>query len=295
MPLDLGVAGQRQVVGVDVGRQPEADDRRVRAAVAERVGRALGDHAALRDHDDAIGELLRLVHVVGGEEDRLAELAEPLDQLPRLAARRGVEAGGRLVEEDQLGVAADPERDVEPAALAAGQRVGAGVRAVAEADEVEDLVRRARVRVGRAVELDRLAGGDLRLQALLLQNDADPLAEGPLAAPGVEPEDVQIARVGAPVALQDLHERRLPGAVRTEDREHLAAADRQVDAVERLDVAVGLAQRADGDGRRGRAGRRRRSGHFEGVREHAFRIVRAPRFVIGGRVELARQPPGGDG
>ena len=58
-----------------------------------------------------------LVHVVGGEEDRLARAAlQPLDHVPGVAAGCGVEAGGGLVEEDQLGVADDPDRDVDAAA-----------------------------------------------------------------------------------------------------------------------------------------------------------------------------------
>ena len=80
--------------------------------------------------------------------------------------------------------------------------------------------------------------------ALLLQDDADPLAEGALAPTGIEPEDAQLAGVGAAVAFEDLDERGLAGAVRAEHREHLAAADGEVEAVERLHAAVGLAHAA---------------------------------------------------
>ena len=65
---------------------------------------------------------LRLVHVVGGEEDGLAEVAEPGDHLPGLAAGGGIEAGRRLVEEEQLGVADQRDADVEAALLAARER-----------------------------------------------------------------------------------------------------------------------------------------------------------------------------
>ena len=58
---------------------------------------------------------------MGGEEDRLAEVAQAGDHLPGLAPRRGVEAGGRLVEEEQLGVADQGHADVEAALLAAGE------------------------------------------------------------------------------------------------------------------------------------------------------------------------------
>ena len=58
----------------------------------------------------------------------------------------------------------------------------------------------------------------------------------------VEPEHPDLARAAVPVALEDLGGRRLAGAVRPEEREHLTPVDVQVDAGHRLDVAVGLAE-----------------------------------------------------
>ena len=128
-------------------RQPEADLGARLAVAAEVLGRARRDDPPGRDDRDAVGEHLRLVHVVGGEEDRLAELAQAGDHLPGLAARRGVEAGGRLVEEEQLGVADQRQRHVEAALLAARERRGPGVRLLGEADQARSSRRR---RAGRA-------------------------------------------------------------------------------------------------------------------------------------------------
>ena len=50
------------------------------------------------------------------------------------------------------------------------------------------------------------------------------------------------------VALEDLDGRRLAGAVRAEQAEHLTCLDREVDPAQRLVVAVALAQTADRDG-----------------------------------------------
>ena len=55
---------------------------------------------------------------MGGEEDRLAEVAQASDHVPGLAPGGGVETGGRLVEEEQLGVADQRHADVEAALLA---------------------------------------------------------------------------------------------------------------------------------------------------------------------------------
>ena len=70
-----------------------------------------------RQHADAVGEMFRLVEVVGRQQHRRAEPAEVFDQLPRLAARSGIESGRRLVEEQHLRSSDDAEREVEPTLL----------------------------------------------------------------------------------------------------------------------------------------------------------------------------------
>ncbi len=104
-------------------------------------GRSLCDQHAVGEHTDPVGELLGLVEIVRGEQHRGAQAAELGDQLPRLAAGGGVEAGGRLVEEQHVGVADDAEREVEPALLPTRQRVDAGVGLVVEPDQTDDLGR----------------------------------------------------------------------------------------------------------------------------------------------------------
>ena len=95
---------------------------------AELGGRALGEDAAVLDDRDAVAERLRLVEVVRRQQDRLAELLQAADRLPGGAPRGRVEAGRRLVEEDQLRVADERQREVQAPQLAAGQRARAGVR-----------------------------------------------------------------------------------------------------------------------------------------------------------------------
>jgi len=122
-----------------------------------------------------------------------------------------------------------------------------------------------------------------------LQHDADPLAERALAPRRVVAEDAHLARVGGAMPLEDLDERGLAGTVGPEDGEHLAAADVEVDRIERGHRAgVGLAQAADADGRIGRRPGGRRApgdGHVEVVRDHArqHRRVRPRRHRRAGR------------
>src|SRR6266536_737578 len=96
-------------------------------AAAERVRAALRhDRAAGQDHHP-VGQVLGLVHVVRGQQDALAEGAQVVDQLPGVAPGRGVEPGGGLVQEDQIRVADDPERQVEPALLPTRERLDSRV------------------------------------------------------------------------------------------------------------------------------------------------------------------------
>src|SRR4030095_7308046 len=120
-------------------------------------------------------------------------------------------------------VARDAEREVEPAALAARQRGDPRAGLLAEPDELDDLGGGTRGRVGGAVQLDRLADGERLLDAVLLQDDADPRTERALAPRRIVAQDRDLAGVGAAVALEDLDERRLARAVRTEHGDHLAA------------------------------------------------------------------------
>ena len=108
------------------------------------VGRALGDDAAVVDDADPVRELVGLLEVLRGEEDRHAELVvEPAHLVPHAGPADGIEAGGRLVEEQDLGVVHERGREVEPALHAA--RVGAdrAVERVAEVDQLAELARPA--------------------------------------------------------------------------------------------------------------------------------------------------------
>ena len=71
---------------------------------------------------------------MGGVEDALAELLEVRDHAPELASGRGVEAGRRLVEEEQLRIADQRDAHVEPAQLTAGEaaRPRSGLRGKAD-------------------------------------------------------------------------------------------------------------------------------------------------------------------
>ena len=70
---------------------------------------------AADDDADPVGEVLRLVHVVRGKKHRLSQVAQAVDQLPRLAASGWVEAGGRLIEDQHFRVTMPTWPEARPA------------------------------------------------------------------------------------------------------------------------------------------------------------------------------------
>ena len=80
------------------------------------------DQLALADDADAVGHLLGLVDVVRGEDDGDARVAQAPHQRPHVAAQLDVDAGGRLVEEEDLGLVRERLGDEDAALHPARQR-----------------------------------------------------------------------------------------------------------------------------------------------------------------------------
>jgi hypothetical protein len=83
--------------------EPELGDL-ARGVLPDQVERRpLGDDHALVHHDQAVAELLCLIHVVGRDHQRHAGLLEPEQPVPQHVPGLRVEAGRRLVEEEHVG------------------------------------------------------------------------------------------------------------------------------------------------------------------------------------------------
>ena len=237
-----------------------ADDRRAPSSVQWTTAGAVSrPPSALRDGDldqpaagddpHPVGQRLRLVEVVRREQHRGAQVvAQRPDQRPELPPRLRVEAGRRLVEEQQRGVADDAERHVEAAPLPTGQRPSARAGLLGQPDQFEHLVHVARIGVVRRLRLHLLAHGQLAVAAARLQHDAQLPLPVPAGRRRVLAQHPHLAGVAVPVALADLHRRRLAGAVRSEQREDLPAPEVEVQPVDGGEVAVALHQPPDGDG-----------------------------------------------
>jgi hypothetical protein len=153
----------------------------------------------------------------------------------------------RIVEEDELRVADEREAEVEPTLLAARERPGPRVPPLGEPDDRHHLLRLPRPRVVAREHLQALEYGQVRVERRRLQHHADPLPPGRPCGLRVDAEHLDAAGVATAVALEDLDRRRLAGAVRPEQAEHLARIDGEVDAPKGLPLPVALAQAANDD------------------------------------------------
>ena len=199
------------------------------------------------------------------QQDGCAGVAQARDDRSGRGACLGVHAGGRLVEDHHLGTADEREREPEPLSLAAGQPPVARPGHGAETDQVQQLVGVARVRVETPVLRERLARLGAGIDPAALEHQPDPGSERRTALGRVDPENAGRAAVAASIALDDLDGGRLAGAVRSEQRDELARADRQRDAVEDRARAVALDQPVHDD--RGVA-----AGHERDLPELAFEV-----------------------
>ena len=160
-----------------------------RGVAADQLGgRALGHDRALVDDHEPIAELLGLVHVVGGEEQRGALLLEAEQPVPEDVAGLRVEAGGRLVEEQDARIVDQRPGDREAALHAAGERVDLRLALLLELREREELVGALRDDPAgqaevAAVDEEVLAHAQLGVEVVGLRHDAELRPDlGPVAS-----------------------------------------------------------------------------------------------------------------
>src|SRR5258707_1519814 len=77
-------------------------------------------------NSDAVAQDLSLVHVMSGQDDCLALLTQPQDDIPERATALGVERGRWLVQDEYLGIV--DQRDCQRQALALTARENLRVR-----------------------------------------------------------------------------------------------------------------------------------------------------------------------
>mmetsp|Transcript_12369 Transcript_12369/g.43313 ORF Transcript_12369/g.43313 Transcript_12369/m.43313 type:complete len:351 (-) Transcript_12369:3-1055(-) len=236
-----GVGARQRRVVADVDLETAA----VLAFQVQCCAEAL--EAAQRHDRDALAQRLRLVHRVS-RQHHAAPHARALDEAPHRPARLGVEPGRRLVEEEHARVADERHAEREPPLHAAAQRRGVGVGPPAvEADGVQRTLQHLRLALRRqpldaGVEGEVLAHRHARVEHVELRAHADDLVHVGHARGDVEARDACAAarRREQPSEYRD--RRRLAGAVRAQQAQHLVVPHAQAEVVEGRLVPVRLPQ-----------------------------------------------------
>lgn len=211
----------------------------------ELVGGAACDDASVVDHADVVGEVVRLLQILRGQQQGRTAGDQLLDDLPELLAVARVEPGRRLVHEHDRRRHDERRRQVEAAAHASGVRLGGAVRRVGQIEPVEQLARPGLRRASaHLVELadhaQVLAAGQIFVHGGELAGEPDraPHLVGMLQ--DVDPRHEGAAAVRPEQRRQDPDGSRLAGSVGAEESEHGAFRHVEVDTAECGDVTEGL-------------------------------------------------------
>ena len=193
---------------------------------------------------------LRLVHVVRADEHRDAARGEAVQLVPEVAPGLRIDAGGRLVEQQQLRLVQQAGGEREALLPAAGELAGELLRAIGETELREgrfdagpDIVHRVHPRDEAQVLADR----QVLPQREALRHVADVALDRLGLAQDVEAETGALAAVGREQPAQHPDRRGLAAAVRPEEAEDLAAAHRQREILDDVMAAEALVQAAHVD------------------------------------------------
>lgn len=213
-------------------------------------GLELGGRARVRDpalvhQGDVVGELVRLLQVLGGQQHRRAVGGQLPDGVPDPVAAGGVEAGRGLVQEQHLGAADETGGEVEAAPHPAGVRGRRPVGRLGQPEAVQELAgplgRPAHpVQPGEQPEV--LAAGEVTVDRGVLAGDADAAADGGRIAEQVVPGDPGRAGVRAQQRGQQPYGRRLARAIGAEEAADSALRDGQIESAQGVDLAEPLLQ-----------------------------------------------------
>jgi len=228
------------------------------AGALHQLGRRSGRQhlAGVHRHDPV--PPLRLVHVGRGDDHAHGRviLADVVDERPELAPGQRIDAGGRLVEDQEVGLV--DQRSAQPDLLlhAARELAGGTLSEWSESSGVQQLLDLGRA-LGRRQpkqprhEVDVVANAELEVQVLAqaLGHVRDARVHGAAVSrvPDVPLEDGHLALLHLLGSGDQGHQGRLADAVGSHDPDHDAARDVERDVVERdhLAVAVGHALNAN--------------------------------------------------
>jgi hypothetical protein len=226
--------------------------RLVTQARLQLLGRALGDDPAIVDDGYVVTEGVRLVHVVGGQDDGDAGVPEGHDLVPDQPAGLGVQAGGGLVQDEHLGRVHHGLGDDQAPLHAARQLVDLRIplrRQLGEGQHLVDLgidlPRRDAVELGVVAEV--LPHVDIPVQDLVLGHHADVALDIAGVLDDVVAQHRGSTGGGKRQPTQHSDDGRLARPVGSQQSEYLAPGDVQVHPVHRDQLVEPLGEPLETD------------------------------------------------
>src|SRR2546427_389882 len=163
----------------------------------QAAGGILSHDPAMIHDRHAVAELLRLFHIVRGEDDRPALPAERSDALPEGAPGLRIQPGGGLVQKDNPRVIDERHGDREPLQLTAGQGVHPRLALLVELQPMDHVANRQGTPVECREQLERFVDRQALKEAGLLELHADPRLDLPGMLLDVNPVNDRATAVGA--------------------------------------------------------------------------------------------------
>ncbi len=137
--------------------------------------RTKGDHFAVVHDGHAVAEPFGFVHIVRRQQNGTAHALELFDQIPKLAARLRIEAGGGFVEKQQIGIADQRAGQREPLFLSAGKVADARFLFIFQLHQRDDFRGIRSLMIEAAEQANGFEDGELFRKLGFLQLNSEPL------------------------------------------------------------------------------------------------------------------------
>ena len=211
---------------------------------------AFGNLAAMVQHQQARAQALGLVHEMGGQQNRFALLQQQLQPLPHQVPGLRVQARGRLVQQQQLGVVDERTRQAQAPLHAAGQLAGLGLGLVRQRREGQQL-RDARAYRGvghtevAAINQQVLGAAEIRVQRVHLADHAQLALDRQRVVRHAEAKGADAARIGLGLAQAHAQRGGLASAVGTDHAQAFTGGNVEAQVVDHGVAAIVFEQVLD--------------------------------------------------
>ena len=173
--------------------------------------------------------------------------AQPADVLPEVPDLVGIEARGRLVHDEHVGVMQQRLRHPDPLAEAPGELSDGLLHHLVERAEGGHFPDAGGQPAGRDLagfpeEAEQFRRGHVRIERAVLGQVAEPAGRVEALRVDIQPGDLGGAPAGREIAGQHLHRGGLPGAVRPQEGDDLPPGNREAHALDGHERPIELAE-----------------------------------------------------